>query len=441
MTLKYYLATYGCQMNEYDSNLVASLLEERGFSETPDPALADLVVVNTCSIRGKAEDNIYQRIHLLRPLKEAKPDMRIAVIGCMAESHGKRILKTLRHVDIVAGPDHYHQLVDLIAHPRLPHKLTPVLTGFNPDENYAEEMAKLRSPCSAQITIQRGCNKRCAYCIVPYTRGQEKYRPTQQILAEVRHAVDHGVREISLLGQTVNSYHTDSDNFASLLTKVSEIQGVERLRFMSPHPRHYSAELLDVLMNNDKICHHIHLPLQSGSNRQLKLMRRQYDVEDYLAIVEQLRSFDPFYGISTDVIVGFVQESEEDFQETLQVIKQVQFDSAFMFSYSTRSGTEAAAWTETCTEEMKSARLQKVVDLQNAITLERNRAMIGRIERVLVERPSSRNPEELIGKTDNFKKIVFPASPSIKAGDFATVAIEDIRGWTLRGTLVTSDKP
>jgi len=439
MTLKYHLATYGCQMNEYDSNLVASLLEERGFAETKDPAEADLVVVNTCSVRSKAEENIYQRIHLLRPLKDAKPDMRIAVIGCMAENHGKKMLKALRHVDVVAGPDQYRKLVDLVAHPRLANRPVPVLTGFDPTENYGDGIAKVNTPYSTHITIQRGCNKRCAYCIVPFTRGQEKYRPAEQILDEVRHAVDHGVKEISLLGQTVNSYRTEADTFASLLTKVSEVNGVERVRFMSPHPKHYSETLLDVLMNNDKICRHAHLPLQSGSNRQLKLMRRQYDVEDFLAIIERLRAFDPLYGLSTDIIVGFVEESEEDFQETLNVVRHAQFDSAFMFSYSTREGTEAAAWKETCSEELKSERLQKVIDLQNAITLERNRAMIGRQEKLLIERPSSRNQDEWVGKTGNFKKVVLSCHTKVAPGDILTASIDEMRGWTLRGNIVTPD--
>jgi tRNA-2-methylthio-N6-dimethylallyladenosine synthase len=354
--LKYHLATYGCQMNEYDSNMVAAMLEDRGFAETDRPDNADLVIVNTCSVRGKAEENLYQRIHLLRPLKDAKPDMRIAVIGCMAENHGEKILKALKHVDVVAGPDQYKKLVELVAHPvevKSRKRRVPVLTGFDIRENYADDFAKIASPFSTHITIQRGCNKRCAYCIVPFTRGQEKYRPAIQILEEVRHAVGKGIKEISLLGQTVNSYRTESDSFASLLTRVSEVPGVERIRFMSPHPRHYNDALLDVLANNPKICRHAHLPLQSGSNSILEKMRRQYDVEDFLNIVERLRKIDPNYGLSTDVIVGFTGETDADFRETLAVMRQVQFDSAFMFSYSPREGTEAFPWTETLSEEQK----------------------------------------------------------------------------------------
>jgi tRNA-2-methylthio-N6-dimethylallyladenosine synthase len=436
--LKYHLATYGCQMNEYDSNMVAAMLEDRGFAETDRPDNADLVIVNTCSVRGKAEENLYQRIHLLRPLKDAKPDMRIAVIGCMAENHGEKILKALKHVDVVAGPDQYKKLVELVAHPvevKSRKRRVPVLTGFDIRENYADDFAKIASPFSTHITIQRGCNKRCAYCIVPFTRGQEKYRPAIQILEEVRHAVGKGIKEISLLGQTVNSYRTESDSFASLLTRVSEVPGVERIRFMSPHPRHYNDALLDVLANNPKICRHAHLPLQSGSNSILEKMRRQYDVEDFLNIVERLRKIDPNYGLSTDVIVGFTGETDADFRETLAVMRQVQFDSAFMFSYSPREGTEAFPWTETLSEEQKSERLQELIDLQHSVTVIRNRAMIGSVESVLLERPSSRNLHELVGKTGNFKKVVLEGSAVAKAGDIVRAKITDLRGWTLRGEL------
>lgn len=440
MTLRYHLATYGCQMNEYDSNMVAAMLDEHGYQETSEATNADVVIVNTCSIRGKAEENIYQRIHLLRPLKDANPNMRIAVIGCMAENHGKKILKSLRHVDVVAGPDQYRKLIELIAHPLHPkshRKLpSPVFTGFDKTENYEDEFAKVATPYSSYVTIQRGCNKRCSYCIVPFTRGQEKYRDPAHILAEVKHAVDQGVKEITLLGQTVNSYRYNEESFANLLTRVSEIGGVERLRFMSPHPRHYTPALMDVLTRNPKICRHVHLPLQSGSNSQLKAMRRQYDAEDFLAIIEQLRNFDPLYGLTTDVIVGFVGETQDDFQQTLDVVKQAQFDSAFMFKYSPREGTEAGPWEETCSEDEKSARLQTLIDLQNEITLTRNKQMIGLVESVLVECPSYRDDMEFVGKTGNFKKVVIVSNNKIKPGDIIPVKIQDIRGWTLRGELI-----
>lgn len=431
--MKYYLATYGCQMNEYDSGMVASMLEEQGYQQTDQETQADVVIVNTCSIRGKAEENIYNRIEQMAAWKKKRPQLRIAVIGCMAESHGEGILQRAPHVDIVAGPDQYRKLTDLLINP---HSPKPVLTGFDHDENYADDFAKLLSPWSTHITIQRGCNKRCSYCIVPFTRGTEKYRPTAQILQEIQQAVDQGVQEIQLLGQTVNSYRDEENNFARLLTLCSEINGVKRIRFTSPHPRHYSAELLDVLTRNPKICPHTHLPLQSGSNRILKSMRRQYDREDYLAIVETLRHANPFYGITTDIIVGFTGETETDFQETLDLVKQVQFDHAFMFAYSKREGTESWDWPDELPETVKQERLQRLIDLQNTQTLARHQQMLGQQETVLIEGPSSRNVQEWMGKTGNFKKVILPAGSAVVPGQIVPVRITGIKGWTLRGELL-----
>lgn len=434
--MKYHLATYGCQMNEYDSAMVATMLEDLGYTESLGPEDADVVLVNTCSIRGKAEETIYARISQLKPMKEANPAMKIAVLGCMAESHGDRITKTLRHVDIVAGPDQYRHLVELLALPEAPkrkRKPKPILTGFDPGENYADDFAKLISPYATHITIQRGCNKRCSYCIVPFTRGNEKYRSADRILAEARAAADKGVREITLLGQTVNSYKSEGDTFASLLSKVSEIPGIERIRFSSPHPKHYNDELIWVLTHNAKICSHAHMPLQSGSDAILKSMRRQYDRDDFLALVELLRAHDPFYGITTDIIVGFTGESQADFEATLETVKIAQFDHAFMFAYSPREGTEAFAWPDSISDQEKQERLQKLIDLQNAITLDRSKAMIGRTEKVMVETPSFKDGSEWMGKTDNFKKVVLPSGYSAQPGDIIPTRITEVRGWTLRG--------
>ncbi len=438
--MKYYLATYGCQMNEYDSAMIASMLEDVGYYETENAEDADVILVNTCSVRKKAEDNIYARISQLKPLKQSNPDLRIAVLGCMAENHGAKITDTLKHVDFVVGPDQYRGLVDILALPpsKSPHRQQPksVLVGFDSAENYDDNFAKILSPFSTHITIQRGCNKRCAYCIVPFTRGIEKFRPVESILAEVQKAVDKGVKEISLLGQTVNSYRYEGNSFANLLSKVAEIKGVERLRFTSPHPRHYTDELLWVLTHTPQISPHTHLPLQSGSNDILKSMRRQYDSEDFLAIVEYLRASDPFYGVTTDIIVGFTGETEEDYLQTLEVVKHAQFDHAFMFAYSPREGTEAFDWPDSISEAEKHRRLQKLIDLQNEITRQRSQNMIGREEKVLIERPSPKNPEEWMGKTGNFKNVALPADFSPQAGDIVTAKITEVRGWTLRGEAI-----
>ena len=291
---------------------------------------------------------------------------------------------------------------------------------------------------SAFVAIQRGCNKRCSYCIVPYLRGPEKYRDMDDVLTEVKRAADKGITEVMLLGQTVNAYKTPNADFTTLLTKVSEIGGIKRIRFTSPHPRHYTNELIDVLLNNPKVCHYAHIPLQSGSDTILKKMRRQHNMEQYMTVIEQLRSKDPYYAISTDVICGFVGETDEDFEQTIKAFEACQFDTAYMFIYSPRKGTESFNEAEILTPEEKSARHSRLVELQNAITLKRNQMMIGRTEEILVEHGSTRDKTELVGKTDNFKKVIFKPEEGriIKPGDYVKVKIDDIRGWTLRGTLV-----
>ena len=438
---KYHIATYGCQMNEYDSGLVASALESRGCVATDDPWEADFILVNTCSVRGKAEESAYARISQFKPIKEEKPGLRIAVLGCMAKNHGEKILETLRHVDFVLGPDNYAELPRLLfdtplpAKPRQAERTHQVITAFDSLENYLGQSAKQDNTVSGFVTIQRGCNKHCSYCIVPYVRGPEKYRDPADVLREVREVVATGITEITLLGQTVNSYKSGSMDFAGLLRQVTDIEGLRRVRFTSPHPRHYSPALLDVLKSDPKLCPHVHLPVQSGSDSQLRKMRRQYTRDEYMRIVESLRGWTPYYGISTDIICGFVGETEEDFSATLDLVREAQFDSAFMFIYSPREGTTAYNEAETVSEAEKKERLERLIALQNEITLKRNQAMFGRRETLLIEGPSSRDAEEWVGKTGNFKKVILPASPQLKAGAYVDCVIDDIRGWTLRGKL------
>jgi tRNA-2-methylthio-N6-dimethylallyladenosine synthase len=312
-----------------------------------------------------------------------------------------------------------------------------VLTEFDNEENYLGQSAKLLSPFSTHVTIQRGCNKHCSYCIVPYVRGPEKYREVSDVLREVREAADKGVSEITLLGQTVNAYKSGNDTFATLLNKVSEVPGIQRIRFVSPHPRHYTPDLIDILLNNPKLCQSAHIPLQSGSDAILKKMRRQHTADDFLCIVEKLRGANPLYGLSTDIISGFVGETEADFEKTLDMVREVRFDSAFMFIYSPRKGTESAQEKETLSAEEKWERQARLVELQNEITLERNRLMLGRNELILVERPSSKNPDEWVGKTNNFKKVIFKPVGEVHPGNYLVCNIDDIRGWTLRGTPIS----
>ena len=434
--MRYHLATYGCQMNEYDSAMIAQMLARFGAVSVSSPENADVIIVNTCSVREKAEETAIARIFQFKPVKQANPDLKIIIVGCMAKNRGEELLKKLKFVDFIVGPDQYRKIPELL---ELPQKKRLAFLDFDLEENYVGESAKILTPFSTHITIQRGCNKRCSYCIVPYVRGPEKYRLSSDILREVNEAAAQGVSEIMLLGQTVNAYRDGNETFASLLNRVSEIEGIKRIRFTSPHHRHYTQELLEVLTQNPKVCHHAHIPLQSGSNAILKKMRRQHDMETYYGIIDYLRSADPLYHISTDIICGFVGESEKDFEETLEAVERVQFDTAFMFVYSPRRGTESFKETEILTEDEKKERHTRLTEIQNAITLKRNKLMLGRTETLLVERLSSRDSSEMMGKTDNFKKVIFKPEDNVKPGDYVKCKIDDIRGWTLRGTLETNE--
>lgn len=432
---KYLLATFGCQMNEYDSNLVGAMLEKRGVSHTANPDEADLFIVNTCSIRGGAEDKAYARIAALRHHKRRRPGVRIAVIGCMAQNHGEKIPATLEHVDYVVGPDGYGELEGMIFGAR-PSPAPRVWTEQNAFENYEGMTARLTGSAAAHITIMRGCNKRCSYCIVPAVRGVERSRDAAEIVSETRHAVNQGVREVCLLGQTVNSYRAGGTRFADLLRMLEEIDGLRRIRFTSPHPRHFDSGTIRAMSECDKVCNHVHMPLQSGSNAMLKKMRRQYTRERYLEIVEELRAAIPGVAITTDIITGFVGESEEDLEDTLSLMRTVRFEHAFMFSYSPREGTPAFDERESLTAEEKQGRLERVIELQMEHTAERLEAMIGRTEEILIESRSSRDNREWVGKTGCFKKVVVPGADGMRKGALVRARILERRGITLRGEAV-----
>ncbi len=437
-TGKYFLATFGCQMNEYDSNMIGSMLENRGMSMTENADQADVLIVNTCSIRGGAEDRAYARIASMKHYKKMRPEVRIAVIGCMAQNHGEKIPTALEHVDYVVGPDNYRDLESLIFSESTPRQgsgteVRKVWTEQNDFENYEGLMARLDGSVSAHITIMRGCNKQCAYCIVPNVRGVERSRDLESIVAEVRHAVSEGIHEVCLLGQTVNSYRTEAGNFAALLRKLETVDGLRRIRFMSPHPRHFDTELITAMAECSKVCNQVHLPLQSGSNSMLKKMRRQYTRERYIEIVSELRAAIPNLAITTDIISGFVGETEQDFEDTLSLMREVRFDYSFMFSYSPREGTPAFSEPETLSPQGKQARHERVMELQMQHTEERLDAMLGRREEILIEDRSSRDANEWMGKTRCFKKVIVPHAPGIAKGSFVETRITERRGLVLRG--------
>jgi tRNA-2-methylthio-N6-dimethylallyladenosine synthase len=434
MSGRYFLATFGCQMNVYDSNLIGGMLEKRGMSITQDPGQADVLIVNTCSIRGGAEDRAYARIAGMRYYKRRNPDVRIAVIGCMAQNHGDKIPVELDHVDYVVGPDNYRQLESLLFADRAGR--ATVLTEQDAFENYEGIMARLDSSVTCHITIMRGCNKRCTYCIVPTVRGVERSREADSIVAEVERAVGEGVKEVCLLGQTVNSYRTRGDDFAGLLRKLNRVPGLERIRFTSPHPRHFDTKTILAMAESEKVCNHVHLPLQSGSDSMLRKMRRQYTRARYLEIVDELRANIPNLGITTDIITGFTGETEADFRDTLSLVEQVRFDGAFTFLYSPREGTPAFAEAETVSAEEKQERHERLLQLQMGITEKNLDAMTGRIEEILLEERSSRSDEEWIGKTGCFKKVIVPHAPGMDRGKLVKVRIERRSGIVLRGEAV-----
>jgi tRNA-2-methylthio-N6-dimethylallyladenosine synthase len=430
---KYFLATFGCQMNVYDSNLIGGMLEKRGMLPTGEAGEADVLIVNTCSIRGGAEDRAYARIAAMRHYKRRNPGVRIAVIGCMAQNHGDKIPVELDHVDYVVGPDNYRQLEGMIFQDR--PKAAQVLTEQNAFENYDGIMARLDSAVTCHITIMRGCNKRCTYCIVPTVRGVERSREAASIVAETERAVGEGVKEVCLLGQTVNSYRTRDDDFASLLRKLDKIAGLERIRFTSPHPRHFDTETIRAMAESPKVCRHLHMPVQSGSNAILKRMRRQYTRERFLEIVDEARASIPGVGFTTDIIVGYPGESEQDFADTLSLVEQVGFDSAFTFAYSPREGTPAFAEPETLTAGEKQERLERLIQAQMRIGERNLDAMAGRTEEILIEDRSSKDRGEWIGKTSCCKKVIVPHAPGLGKGALVRVRILARSGTVLRGEI------
>jgi tRNA-2-methylthio-N6-dimethylallyladenosine synthase len=418
-------------MNVYDSNLIAALLEARGCRQTREISNADIIIVNTCSVRAGAEDRAYARIASMRHYKKKNPGVTLAVTGCMAQNYGAKIPVDLEHVDYVIGPDNYRELPDLLLPGQQdgPH----VLTVRNDAETYKGILAKLDSRVSAYIAVMRGCNKRCAYCIVPRVRGKERSRSPEDIEEEVVKAVSEGIPEITLLGQTVNSYKSKKVDFSGLLRRLNALEGLKRIRFSSPHPRKCSDEFIRTMVECEKVCNHIHLPLQSGSNTVLKKMRRMYTRERYLEIIDRMRDAIPGLGITTDIITGFPGETEEDFESTLSLAREVRYDSAFMFAYSPREGTEAFGYREALTPEEKNLRLRKLIHLQNAITAARIREILGKKVEILLEGPSRQTAKMWVGKTECFKRAVVPFKKSFRPGDLISVYLREKKGNTLVG--------
>ena len=444
-----YIRTYGCQMNEYDSQKLYKILEAE-YRPVESAEAADLVLINTCSVRDKPEQKLYSLLGRMNELKETKPEMMIGVCGCVAQQEGQQILKRSKSVDFVFGTHNLSLVPSLI---QLRKKGAPPQAAVDYREDWEElplGFAELDPSKNAQkhhvtafVSISRGCNKSCTYCIVPTTRGPEVSRSLDEILREVRIAVHRGSKEIVLLGQTVNSYGLDLTprlSFVSLLEKVAAIDGVERIRFTSPHPQEIRQDFIDFVVSNPKVCRHVHMPLQSGSDAILKAMNRNYRRSKYLGIIDALRAKVPDIAITTDIIVGFPGETEKDFQDTLEIMERVQFDNIYSFAFSVRPGTAAALMTETLTQEEKLKRLQILQARQDEILNARMEAWIGKQVEVLVDAVNPSNPSLLQGRTSqnyffNFTDEVEGAKP----GDTLRAAVTGKGRLTLLGCAVLTE--
>ena len=428
-----YIETYGCQMNVSDTELMAGILTQAGHRTVSHIDDADVILLNTCAIRENAETKVINRLVHLNHRKRRKEDLIIGVCGCMAQHLRDKLLEAAPYVDLVMGPDGYRDL---------PMALNAVVTGdpflslqLDKNEDYADIAPIRKEGIRAWLTIQRGCDKMCTFCIVPFVRGRERSIPLDILTDDVKRLVDEGFKEIVLLGQTVNSYNDSQHDFGELLWRIAGVDGVERVRFTSPHPADATDSMIDALENCPEVCKQLHLPLQSGSSRVLENMRRTYTVEQYRDIVYKLRERVPQIALSTDVIVGFCGETEEDFRQTYKLMEEVRFDTAFMFKYSDREGTLASKMlSDDVPESEKARRLNEIIDLQEDISADINSASIGTTVPVLVEGNSRRNDEEYHGKSDTFKTTVFPKE-NAKIGDIVNVTIHSTTAHTLIGEI------
>jgi tRNA-2-methylthio-N6-dimethylallyladenosine synthase len=432
MEKKVYIETYGCQMNVNDSEVVLSILQDEGYSLTENIEEATLILANTCSIRDNAEQRIWGRIDQFRLQKRTRPDVIIGILGCMSERLKEKLLTK---VDLVAGPDSYRSL------PSLLDAITPERPQINVLLSHEETYADIKpvrldkNGVSAFISIMRGCNNVCSYCVVPYTRGRERSRDPYTIVNEARILFENGYKEVTLLGQNVDSYAWESEegnvNFPQLLEMVALISPELRVRFSTSHPKDISDEVIYTIARHENICRHIHLPVQSGSSIMLEKMRRKYNREWYLERVEKIRSVLPDCGLTTDVIAGFSGETQQDHEDTLSLMEQVCFDSAFMFAYSERPGTLASKkYPDDIPYSQKTERLNEIIALQGRMSLKSNEKEIGKVLKVLVEGPSKKNPDELCGRASSNKMCVFP-SRGEKAGDYCEVKVDSVTSATL----------
>jgi tRNA-2-methylthio-N6-dimethylallyladenosine synthase len=462
-----YLETYGCQMNVADSDLLTGILLRAGYGKTERPDDADIILINTCAVREKAEERVYARAQELHAHKKRRPGVVLCIAGCMAEHLKDTLLERAPFVDIIAGPDSYRRMPALIdeahglagerAHHKgsaargrdqgqaldgkvnAPRAVPRAVIDVQLDRNETYEGlsgAEGGDGVSGFITVQRGCDKFCTFCVVPFTRGRERGNPPREVLRQVRAYAEAGYREVVLLGQTVNSYRHEDVGFAELLRAVATVDGIERIRFTSPYPIDFKSDVIAAIAELDKVCKYVHLPVQSGSDAVLARMRRGYTADEFRAIVAALRERIPHIAISTDILTGFSGETLDDHAQTLALMREIRFDSAFMFQYSERDLTYAAKkLADDVAPGEKKRRLQEIIALQEQISAEVFAAQVGRVERVLLHGPSRRRDDELMGRTDGFKTVIVPASAG-RIGDLVDVRIERATMATLFGAPV-----
>ncbi|MBW7843534.1 MAG: tRNA (N6-isopentenyl adenosine(37)-C2)-methylthiotransferase MiaB [Ignavibacterium sp.] len=434
-----YIETYGCQMNVADTEIVLGILKKQGYKVTDKPENADVVLLNTCSVRDNAEQRIYGRIGNLKTLKYSKPGLVLGILGCMAERLKKDLIENKKVVDLVVGPDEYRRLPEYID------------TAFNGDKGIGVKLSRTETyddiepyredGLSAWISVMRGCDKFCTFCVVPFTRGRERSRSLTSVITELEDLSKRGFKDVSLLGQNVNSYLDDKNDFADLLAAAAKVDPAMRIRFTTSHPQDISDKLLNTIAEYPNLCSYIHLPVQSGSNRILELMNRTYTVEHYLNIIEKAKKIIPGVSFSTDIISGFPTETWEDHLATIEVIKKVRYDGAYMFKYSPREGTKAYRMNDDVPEDVKSKRLQEIIDIQQQISYEKNQELISKEEIILIEGFSKKSDEFFSGRTDTNKVVIVPINEKIKVGQYIKVCINKATSGTLFGNYLTHIYP
>ena len=432
---KFALETYGCQMNVADSELVEGILTNLGLEKTANYDEADAIFLNTCAIRENAETKVHSKLGNLHKIKLNKPHLIIGVLGCMAQNLKDDLLKNKPYVDIILGPDSYRKIPDLINRHVKDNK-SIVDTKLSRYEVYENLFPSRGDTFNAWVSIMRGCDKFCSFCIVPFTRGRERSRSVESVVEEVKKAVDQGFVEITLLGQNVNSYNFEGKSFSDLLLAVSDINGVKRIRYTSPHPQDINVELLEVMASRKNICNYVHFPMQSGSNEVLKRMNRTYTREHFYDMAIKIREIMPNCGLSTDIIVGFPGETDEQFRETLDLMEAIKFNSAFTFKYSPRPYTKAEQFSDHISEDIKKSRLDEMLILQRKHTLELNQNMVGTFQQVLIEKESKKSNLHWAGRTDSNEWVIIEKNNS-NIKDIVPVEISDATGVILHGKEIT----